>query len=402
MQEGFATASDTDGFLDQVASFGEFGTATEVSTRDGIPYLENQFWTSGQRRAHPLQEVSYRGCFKPQLPEFFISRLTLPGQAVLDPFMGRGTAPLQAALMGRRPVGNDVNPLSRMLVGPRLNPPSQASVADRLAAVDWGLQAECPADLLAFYHPATLSALCALRLRLLEKDRAGSLDGVDGWIRMVALNRLSGHSPGYLSGYTLPPNQAVSVASQLRINERLGLLPPERDVPALLLRRTRSLLKSGGPPMHPAAILSVGPADNLGGVGDGTVALAVTSPPFLDVIDYAEDNWLRCWFAGIGATSVAVSIHKDTDAWISMVRGALAEMARTLSPGGHVAFEVGEVRGGRVLLERLVWQAAEGTALERVAVIVNRQSFSKTANLWGVSNGSKGTNTNRVVLLRKN
>jgi hypothetical protein len=31
-------------------------------------------------------------------------------------------------------------------------------------------------------------------------------------------------------------------------------------------------------------------------------------------------------------------------------------------------------------------------------VLVNDQRFTKTANCWGVSNGSKGTNTNRVVL----
>jgi len=30
------------------------------------------------------------------------------------------------------------------------------------------------------------------------------------WVRMVALGRLTGHSPGFFSVYTLPPNQAVT------------------------------------------------------------------------------------------------------------------------------------------------------------------------------------------------
>ena len=47
-----------------------------------IRYLINEFWTSGQRQAHSIHEVSYRACFKPQLPEFFIERLTRPGDAV--------------------------------------------------------------------------------------------------------------------------------------------------------------------------------------------------------------------------------------------------------------------------------------------------------------------------------
>lgn len=84
-----------------------------------------------------------------------------------------------------------------------------------------------------------------------------------------------------------------------------------------------------------------------------------------------------------------------------MVREVLQEQARILQGGGHVAFEVGEVRRGKVLLERLVWQAAEGLPFDRLGVIVNQQEFTKTANCWGVSNNSSGTNTNRIVMLRR-
>jgi hypothetical protein len=54
-----------------------------------------------------------------------------------------------------------------------------------------------------------------------------------------------------------------------------------------------------------------------------------------------------------------------------------------------------------VLLERAVWRAAEGLPFDRLAVIVNQQEFTKTANCWGVDNNAKGTNTNRIVLLRR-
>ena len=127
----------------------------------------------------------------------------------------------------------------------------------------------------------------------------------------------------------------------------------------------------------------------------------VTSPPFLDVVQYAADNWLRCWFAGIDVGGVALGMHRTEAAWTAMVRDVLIEQARVLRPGGHVAFEVGEVRRGKVLLERLVWAAAEGLPFERLAVLVHRQSFTKTANCWGVSNNTAGTNPNRVVLLRR-
>ena len=84
-----------------------------------------------------------------------------------------------------------------------------------------------------------------------------------------------------------------------------------------------------------------------------------------------------------------------------MTRRVLGENARILRPGGYLAFEVGEVRNSTLLLERLVWKAAEGLPFNRLGVMINDQQFTKTAHCWGVSNGAQGTNTNRIVLLQR-
>ena len=397
------TLSTPSTFLDSVRAFSQFGAVTQEQREGDIPYLVNEFWTAGQRQAHALHEISYRACFKAQLPEFFISRLTASGEAVHDPFMGRGTTPVQAALMGRQPVGNDVNPLSVLLTRPRLAPPTSSAVIQRLAEVPWRAGRIEREDLLAFYHPDTLRQLCALRSWLEQRAPRDdtSPDPVDDWIRMVALNRLTGHSPGFFSVYSLPPNQAVSVESQRKINANRNQIPPPRDVAAIIAKKTRSLLSDGTPPPHPQALLGVGLADATAFIPDGHVALVVTSPPFLDIVQYAADNWLRAWFAGIDVDTVAIGMHRTEAAWTEMVRRVLIEQARVVRPGGHVAFEVGEVRRGKILLERLVWAAAEGLPFERLAVIVNQQAFTKTANCWGVGNNRAGTNTNRIVLLRR-
>ena len=65
---------------------------------------------------------------------------------------------------------------------------------------------------------------------------------IDNWIRMVATNRLTGHSAGFFSGYTLPPNQAASQKSQKVINERLGLSPPYKNTKEIILKKSKSLL----------------------------------------------------------------------------------------------------------------------------------------------------------------
>ncbi len=407
---------------DELAAFDEFGTETTVSVTEvdglsgclAIDTFTNEFWTSKQRAASRLHEVSYRACFKPQLPRFFIDRLTAPGDIVYDPFMGRGTTPLEAALAGRVPVGCDINPLSEILVRPRLEPPGLDDVEARLAEIDLDVSprrdmgGETHDDLLVFYHPDTLRELSALREYLLTGEAGGTLDAVDRWIRMVAVSRLTGHSSGFFSVYTLPPNQAVSVRSQRRINERRRQTPPRRYVPELILKKSRALL--GGLADAERAVLSgawerslllTGSAAATPEVADGSVALVVTSPPFLDVVDYARDNWLRCWFCGISANKVPVTVVHDVSAWQEAMTDVFLELARVLRPGGHVAFEVGEVRAGSLKLEEAVLPCGVRAGLAPVLVLINEQEFTKTANCWGVSNRTKGTNTNRVVLFQK-
>jgi len=384
-------------FIDALRRFAFGGQQTLETDESGLRYFVNEFWTAGQRQAHRLHEISYRACFKPQLPAFFITRLTQAGDRVYDPFSGRGTTALEAALHGRAPAGNDINPLSAMLTEPRLAPPPLAAIAERLdgLALVGGKTEPMADDLLAFFHPHTLRQLTALRGWLLQHAAS---DPVAAWIRMVAINRLTGHSPGFFSVYTLPPNQAASAAAQRKINAKRGQTPPPRDVAALILRKSRSLLADGAPPAHPPAVLMTGPSDSAAALADGSVDLVVTSPPFLDIVDYEGDNWLRGWFAGIDPGAVPIARHRDTAAWEAFIRRTFLCLARVVRPGGFVAFEVGEVRGGRVLLERHVIAAIAGLPFDVLGVMVNAQAFTKTANCWGVGNNAGGTNTNRIVL----
>jgi len=407
--------SQTDQFVERLLSFREFGAETRVISTEfaggkTATYV-NEFWTARQRQANSLHEVSYRACFKPQLPRFFIERLTQPGDVVYDPFMGRGTTPIEAALLGRVPFGNDINPLSLMLATPRIRPPTGDEVERRLAQIPLNNSREFPEDLLAFYHPDTLRGICALKEHFIASKRSAyqtETQIVDDWLCMVALNRLTGHSPGFFSVYTLPPNQAVSLASQIKINAKRNQTPPRRDLAKIILKKSKQLLGDVSEDVRrtlsrvatQARFLNQ-PADATTQLPAASVSLVVTSPPFLDVVQYAEDNWLRCWFLGIPPQSVALTIPKRLEAWGAAMTSVFHELHRVLKPGGHVAFEVGEVRGGKVKLEETVLPCGIAAGFDPVLVLINDQKFTKTANCWGVNNMGKGTNTNRVVLLRK-
>ncbi len=404
--------AQVEAFHKEMQSFDTFGKNTIVTEKPygtkSLPVYINEFWTSKQRAAHSLHEVSYRACFKPQLPRFFIERFTIPGERVYDPFMGRGTTLIESALLDRIPVGCDINPLSAILCLPRLRAVDQTRVNQRLAEIDLSHAQEIREDLLVFYHPDTLREVCALREYFLQREKAGMLDETDAWIRMVATNRLTGHSTGFFSVYTLPPNQAVSIASQIRINEKRQQLPPRRDIRAIITKKSASLLKDLSRDekknlqriSKKAACLTSSCADTPGILKE-SVALVVTSPPFLDIVQYDKDNWLRCWFNGIDSRAVSIWQWRTEKAWQEAMSRVFAELRRILVPGGIVAFEVGEVRNGKVFLEDLVLPAAESSGLQACAVLINDQDFTKTSNCWGVDNASKGTNTNRIILLQK-
>src|SRR5207248_2356379 len=126
------------------------------------------------------------------------------------------------------------------LTAPRLSPPTIRDVCDRLTKLDWNYEGELREELLIFYHPDTLREICALRSHLLTNDMHHAHAEIDNWIRMVATNRLTGHSPGFFSVYTLPPNQALTPKRQQKINETRKQIPPRRSVPDLIIRKTET------------------------------------------------------------------------------------------------------------------------------------------------------------------
>jgi hypothetical protein len=273
-----------------------------------------------------------------------------------------------------------------------------------LGQIDLRDHDEFPEDLLIFYHPETLREIAALK-KYLSRPK---LDAVDGWISLVALNRLTGHSPGFFSVYTLPPNQAVSIKSQRKINADRAQTPPRRHVPELILKKSRALLadcdastRATLSSVAKGALLFNGAARATPGMADDSVSLVVTSPPFLDVVDYAGDNWLRCWFLGLDAKSIQLTVPKKLESWQAEMTAVFVELHRVLRTGGHVAFEVGEVRSGTVKLEETVIRCGVEAGLKPLLILINDQKFTKTANCWGVNNNSKGTNTNRIVLFQK-
>ena len=370
----------------------------------------NEFWTAKQRQANSIHEISYRACFKPQLPRFFIQQLTKEKDYVYDPFLGRGTTIIEAGLLNRQVIGNDINPLSKIFSEARFLIPDFFKLQQYLSSIPFYADLKADIDLSMFFHKDTESEIVSLRNFILKKEQNNSLNDYDKWIRLIATNRLTGHSKGFFSVYTMPPNQAVSPERQKKINKNRNQVPEYRNVKELILKKTKSLIKDINSlqkqrlrEIYKTAIFLNKDASDTKEIPDNFVQLTVTSPPFLDVVQYANDNWLRGWFNGINIVEIErkITMAKTLEQWTKIMQNVFFELFRITKNNGYVAFEVGEVKNGKIRLDEYVVPLGIRAGFKVLGIIINKQKFTKTANIWGINNNSKGTNSNRIVLFQK-
>ncbi len=375
---------------------------------------KGEFWTARQRQMHPVHySVSYRASFKPELPDFFMQRYLQERSVVLDPFGGRGTTALQANLNGHTAVHNDISPVSVFISSSRKTIPSLERIAARLDSLDlyrlgrtW--TSEEKERFSPFFHEKTFRELMGLRNVWMDNREDDELN----YIMLTALTRLHGHSDGFFSAYSFP-QISISPEAQRRNNEKRGQLPSYRNVAERIWKKARRDLSRPIPEAFYAASRNnrylLGDARRLKGVRANSIDLIVTSPPFLDKVDYARDNWMRAWFIGVEeeVRSLSMAVFSDPAEWLAFMKSAILEMGRVLRPGGRAVIEVGEVEyGSRTLyLEQLLASLfplkLRGGELRVEELFLHTQSFTKLANCWDVKNNEKGTNTNRCLVIRK-
>lgn len=242
--------------------------------------------------------------FPESFAETWIGRLSAPGDIVFDPFSGRGTTAFQSLLMGRACVACDVNDVAYCVTKAKVSAPGEAAVIRRLRALEAGYRRwewiGAARKMPVFFHHAysrdTLAQVLYLRDAL--DWRRGKTDCMIAAIALGALHGETHKSPSYLSNQ-MPRTISTKPAYSVRFWQERGLTPPERDAFELLMTQARYRYESD-PPKGEAVVLHrdmrqlAWMTDSL----PSPIKLAITSPPYLDVTNFEEDQWLRLWFLG--------------------------------------------------------------------------------------------------------
>lgn len=382
-----------------------------------VPETVGELWTSRQRQMHPIHyTVSYRASFKPELPDYFIKRFLGDKQEalILDPFGGRGTTTIQSNLNGFSGIHNDLSPIASFLGRARRRIPELSELQQRLDSIELSSKKSNVTDgdflrLEPFFHEKTIHEIHNLRQLHLNDPEDSALS----YIALTALSRLHGHSDGFFSVYSFP-QISIMPDAQRKNNRKRGLTPEYKAIKERIHKKMKRDLVA---PLHPSFNSAASmnrylscDARNLDGVETSCVDLIVTSPPFLDKVDYKKDNWMRAWFLGVEdkMDELPLAVFARLEQWKDFMREAIREFGRVLKPGGHAIIEVGEVISGNelILLERemaemLPLEVQGGGRVVAREICINQQEFTKLANCWKVTNNSRGTNTNRCLVIRK-
>jgi hypothetical protein len=248
---------------------------------------------------------SYFAMFPESFAEHWLSKLTDPGDTVLDPFCGRGTLPFQALLMGRDAIGCDTNPVAYCISRAKTNAPSKGAVLARINRLEESFEAdgvvskelsELPIFFRHAYHKYTLMQLVYLRNTL--RHRVTIVDGMIAALVLGSLHGETDRSANYFSNQ-MPHTISTKPDYSVRFWKERQQRAPKRDV-FDILRRQLDYRYFEKPPAGRASIFNTDMRNlpRLKGKFNSPIRCVVTSPPYFDVTNYAEDQWLRLWFLG--------------------------------------------------------------------------------------------------------
>jgi DNA methylase len=301
-----------------------------------------------RNRLHSI--CPYFAMFPEQFVRKHVVAHTDRGDVVFDPFAGRGTTILESLLLDRGGFGTDLNPVAVCLSNAKANPPPQEKVLRRLRLLEEESQSSVstlfsdPFFAMCF-HENTLCQILHLRSSLRWRT-----DAVDCFIAAVALGVLHGeaHKTENCFSNRMPRTISTKKAYSIAWWTRHGFAPPKRDVFTVL--RHMTLYRLATPiPFRRGRVVDVDARQAAKHFPDlsGRVSLIVTSPPYLDMTDYGEDQWLRQWFLGGTAEptrGVADDRHRGMETYWRFLGEAWEGVEPLLAPEAVLVIRIGGTR----------------------------------------------------------
>ena len=241
-----------------------------------------------------LQQLApYIGRMKTDMARALILAVTKPGDLVVDPFCGSGVIPLEAISLDRRIAAGDWNPYAVTLTRAKLFPPASLQEAMARLEVLWKYSGSLtdrqdlrsvPGWVRSFFHSETLRNALAFR--------DACVAHADHFMLACLLSILHHQRPGFLS---FPSSHLVPYLRDRKFPKvQFPTLYEERDVkPRLVAKLHRVFKRMPDSLRRDSEVFHCDARDFPHTRG---IQAVITSPPYMNELDYVRDNRLRLWF----------------------------------------------------------------------------------------------------------
>jgi len=316
----------------------------------------------------------YPARFVPQIPSNLIGYFTEKGDTVLDPFCGSGTSLVEAFRLDRKSIGVDINPVATLITRARLTSISNerfqsfitnitTDIAHRLLAKSDNTLAIVPnlEENQRWYHPETLAELASIYSAILELEGNSPESTISRCCFSAVLNRVCSQDRhfGWICDGVHPTEYKYKNASSA-FNEKLVQFKDFLTSFQRSLRATEPRIVS-----YDDVQVHQADARNLRSIiGDNSIDLVLTSPPYLSVTDYnksfrlttlwfGSDSWQILPQSEIGARFKRGRKNGYED-YIEDTRKYVTEIRRVLRSDKYLCLVVGESSSHHAYIESLV------------------------------------------------
>jgi DNA modification methylase len=300
----------------------------------------------GLTKENPLHQLSpYIGKMKSTMARELIQACSKPNDLILDPFVGSGIVALESLMAGRNIISCDINPYAVALTRAKITAPLtfNEAINNLEFCLKQSRSIECKIDLgevpkwvQNFFHPKTLVEALAL-MKILKAENQYFLIG-------CLLGILHHQRPGFLS---YPASHAIPYLRSKKFpRESFPEMYSYRDVKSRIIRKIYRVYAGTYQPIdrkleRKCFELS---ATELN-LSDECVDAVVTSPPYMNTLDYVRDNRLRLWF-------IDENIPQDTGnpknlkEFEVLMYQCFKNIQNAIRPNGLCVIVTGEVKNG--------------------------------------------------------
>jgi hypothetical protein len=170
---------------------------------------------------------------------------------------------------------------------------------------------------------------------------------------------------------------------------------PDRDVFEILRRRATYRYESPLPKQE-SIVLNTDMRNLPRELESGahSIKCAITSPPYLDVTSFEEDQWLRLWFLGGPPYPTRGRVSRDDryerqDLYWSFIADMWRSLGAVLAPEAHLVIRIGSRLVEPQTLRRVLGATAQFSK-RNVQLISARVSTMKNRQTGAFRPGSKG------------